>query len=95
MSNRGHPKDYSKAQVHPTVYVNALASGLQVCPVEVTSNECIVFLTGGTPEAVVASIALGFKNVMYVVGDDHEFDMMQIPLVSEEREFSLEYFAYP
>ena len=94
-SNRGHPKEYRKAQVHPTVYVNALESGLQVCPVEVTNNECVVILTGGTPEAAVAPIALGLKNVLYVAGDDNEFDMMQIPLVSEEREFSLDYHAYP
>ena len=29
-------------------------------------------MTGGTPEAVVAGIAVGFKTIIYVASDDNE-----------------------
>ena len=29
-------------------------------------------MTGGTPEAVVAGIAVGFKTILYVASDDNE-----------------------
>lgn len=37
-----------------------------------SANECLVILTGGTPEGVVAGIAAGFKTVVYVASDDNE-----------------------
>ena len=93
-SHRGVPKEYRKAQVHPGVYVNALQSCMSVCPIDVSNNECVVILTGGTPESVVAAIALGIKNVLYVAGDTNEFEMMQLPVASEEREHNVDYYAY-
>ena len=36
------------------------------------ANEALVILTGGTPEAVVAGIAAGFKTIIYVASDDNE-----------------------
>ena len=37
-----------------------------------SANEALVILTGGTPEAVVAGIAVGFKTILYVASDDNE-----------------------
>ena len=75
--------------------MQALRATLHFCPIEVSSNECVLIVNGGTPESVVASIVVGFKNVLYVAGDDNEFDMMQIPNIAEEREYKLDYYAYP
>ena len=36
------------------------------------ANEALVILTGGTPEAVVAGIAVGYKTIIYVASDDNE-----------------------
>ena len=38
----------------------------------IAANETLVILTGGTPEAVVAGIAVGFKTIIYVASDDNE-----------------------
>ena len=46
-------------------------------------NEALVILTGGTPEAVVAAIALGYKHVIYV-SDRTEVSMMTVPTPDEE-----------
>ena len=62
----------SRGQVDPSVYVKAFQSCLGACNVPVAANEALVILTGGTPEAVVAGIAVGFKTIIYVASDDNE-----------------------
>ena len=93
LSSRGVAKQYRKAQVHPGVFLEALKSCLNCCPIELSSTECLVILTGGTPEAVVAGILSGHKTIIYVANDDSELEMMRVPSVGEEAEYSLDYFA--
>ena len=62
----------SRGQVDPSVYVKAFQSCLGACNVPLAANESLVILTGGTPEAVVAGIAVGFKTIIYVASDDNE-----------------------
>lgn len=83
---------YRKGQVDPTVYIAALSSALSSSNVPLSSNETLVVLTGGTPEAVVAGIVLGFNKV-FVVAEDVEHVMMQMPSEEVERDRKIDYDA--
>ena len=81
---------YRKGQVDPTVYIAALSSALSSSNVPLAANETLVVLTGGTPEAVVAGIVLGFKKI-FVVAEDVEHVMLQMPSEEVERERKIDY----
>ena len=93
-ASRGQSKVYRKAQVHTSVYIQAIKSAVSCSSIPVGANECLVILTGGTPEAAVAAITQGFNNVLYVAHDKNEYDMMYMPTANEEREYNLDYHAY-
>ena len=75
--------------------MKAFQSSLGACNVPLATNECLVILTGGTPEAVVAGIAVGFKQIIYVASDDAEEKMMAVLSISEEREGAVDYMTCP
>jgi hypothetical protein len=85
---------YRKGQVDPSVYIAALSSALASSNVALASNETLVVLTGGTPEAVVAGIVLGFKKV-FVVAEDVEHVMLQLPSEEMERDRKIDYETSP
>ena len=85
---------YRKGQVDPSVYIAALSSALASSNVALASNETLVVLTGGTPEAVVAGIVLGFTKV-FVVAEDIEHVMLQMPSEEVERERKIDYETSP
>jgi len=92
-SERAAPRRYRKGQVHPDVFLSCFSSALSCCNVPLGNNECLVVLTGGTPEAVAAGIVLGYKKVVYVAGPK-ELEMMKLPSPAQERELSIDYDAY-
>ena len=85
---------YRKGQVDPSVYIAALSSALASSNAPLAPNETLVVLTGGTPEAVVAGIVLGFKKV-FVVAEDVENVMLQMPSEELERERKIDYETSP
>ena len=91
---RSAPTRYRKGQVDPSVYIAALSSALASSNVPLAANETLVVLTGGTPEAVVAGIVLGFKKV-FVVAEDIEHVMLQMPSEEVERERKIDYETSP
>jgi hypothetical protein len=76
---------YRKGQLDVSVWVKVLASSLSASNIELSPNEALVSLTGGTPEVAVAGMVLGFKKVFYVA-NGVEHIMMSMPTPEEERE---------
>jgi len=91
---RGLPTIYRKAQVHPEVYLQALNSALGCSAIALAPTECLVTLTGGTPEVVTAAIIAGYQRVVVVCGDANEYSMYQMPTSAEEHEAKLDYVHY-
>jgi hypothetical protein len=77
-----------------SVWVKALASSLSASNIDLSPNEALVALTGGTPEVVVAGMILGFKKVFYV-SSGVEHLMMTMPTPEEERERQIDWDACP
>ena len=80
-----------EAQVSPGVYLRAMQAALGTSNIPLSEHECCVSLLGGTPEAVTAAVVLGFRNVIYVAGDEEEQLMMQLPTLAEERESRVDF----
>ena len=85
---------YRKGQLDVSVWVKALASSLSASNIDLSPNEALVALTGGTPEVVVAGMILGFKKVFYV-SSGVEHLMMTMPTPEEERERQIDWDACP
>ena len=77
----------------PIRIFSALTSALSSTSEQLGQHEALVVLTGGTPESLIAGIAAGFKNIIYVTNDDREVDMMTLPLDSSDIDF--ERFGLP
>ena len=88
------PRVYRKGQVHVDVFLEALNSVLTSSNIPLATTECLVDLTGGTPEAIIAGIILGYQRVIVVAGDTNEYEMYQVPSESDEREHQIHYQQY-
>ena len=78
-NERAEVRHYRKGQLHPSAFYSLFTSALSSTSEELRQHEALVILTGGTPDAVVAGIAAGFKKVIYVSGDPVEVSMMTLP----------------
>lgn len=92
MSERAHLKRYRKGQLDPSVWVRAFRSALSSSNAPLAQNESLAILTGGTPEAIVAGIIVGFKRI-FVVADGIEHQMMQLPALDSEH--LVDYYQCP
>ena len=78
------PKRYRKTQVDPSVLLSAFNSCLSTTPAALEPSECLVVMTGGTPEPVVAGIAAGYRQIMVICDSSEQEKMMQLPTADEE-----------
>ena len=81
---------YRKGQLDPSAFASALTSMLATSNMSLASNEVLVDMTGGTPEAIVAGIMVGFRKVLFVA-DGAERAMMTLPTQDEERDQNIDY----
>jgi hypothetical protein len=93
-SDRAETRRYRKGQLHTSVWVRVLKSALTSSNVELSANECLVILTGGTPEVAVAGIVCGYRRV-FVTCEPAEQIMYQMPSVEAERESNVNYHEQP
>jgi hypothetical protein len=78
-NEQAEPLQYRKGQVHASVFYSAFQCALSLTSAGLGPHEVLVILTGGTPEAATAAIAVGFKKVLFVSGDPTEVNMMKVP----------------
>jgi hypothetical protein len=81
---RAIPRRYRKGQVDASAFVSAMQSALASTNVALSTNEVLVLLTGGTPEAAVAGIVCGYSKILYI-SDKVEQEMMTLPSEDEEK----------
>jgi hypothetical protein len=89
--DRAPMQRYRKGQLHSSVWVRALTSALSSSNVDLSANEALVVLTGGTPEVAVAGIVVGFRKVFVIAPDAKEEQMMALPSEGSEREHQINY----
>ena len=87
VDQHGKDKVFRKGQLHMTAPLAAMRSILASSATGLGSKECLVCIGGGTPEAAVAGVVLGFERVIFVT-DDRE--KMTLP----ESDDATDYFKY-
>ena len=91
--HKHHHNTYLLWPFQATSRLSVFKGALTSSNLPLDGNEALVILTGGTPEAVVAAIALGYKHVIYV-SDRTEVSMMTVPTPDEENAASISYRNY-
>jgi hypothetical protein len=89
-SERSAAVPYRKGQLDASVYHQALRKVLQMSTAPLGNSDALVVLTGGTPEALVAGISVGFKTI-FVVADAAEAELLQLPTLEEQRAVGMDY----
>jgi hypothetical protein len=80
--------------VDPSVLVRAFTSALSTSSVPLTNSDVFVNITGGTPEPLVAAIALGYRTIFHVTGSADEELMYSLPTEEQQRINNIDYFGY-
>jgi hypothetical protein len=93
-SERSTAVPYRKGQLDPSVYHQALGKVLQMSTAPLGTSDALVVLTGGTPEALVAGISVGFKTI-FVVADTAEAELLQLPTPTEQHAMDVDYSKCP
>ena len=94
VNDRTVAQKYRKAQLDPSVFFSAFTSCLSTCSSELSSNEALVILTGGTPETIVAGIAAGYRKILYVSNSAQQHALMELPTVEAQRAHNINYAMY-
>jgi hypothetical protein len=93
VSERGKPQRCRKGQVDPSVIAAAMQTALNASSAPLGTNEALVVLTCGTPEALVAGLVCGYRKIIYIVSSAEEADMMAMPTLATERDKHINYSA--
>lgn len=84
---------YRKSQVHPSTVLSALKSVLSTTSAALNPQDVMVQGCGGTPEATVAGVLMGFSKVIYVA-ESKESVWMKMPTEAEEKLHNINYNAF-
>lgn len=86
----GKKATYRKSQVHPSAVHAALKSVLSSTSAALNPQDVLVQVCGGTPEAVIAGVMMGFSKVIYVA-EGKEMLWMTLPTEAEEKLHNINY----
>ena len=86
----GKKATYRKSQVHPSAVHAALKSVLSSTSAALNPQDVLVQVCGGTPEAVIAGVMMGFSKVIYVA-EGKEMVWMSLPTEAEEKLHNISY----
>ena len=89
----GKKVNYRKSQVHPSTVHAALKSVLSTTSAALNPQDVLVQACGGTPEAVVAGMMMGFSKIIYVA-EGMETLWMKMPTEAEEKLHGINYNAF-
>ena len=90
---RSQEQVWRKGQVDASVFYRAFESTKNMTSLPIASGDVFVDFTAGTPESLVAAIALGFKHV-FMVATSVEASMFMIPTEEQEQLGSIDYTNY-
>ena len=92
-NERSNEQVWRKGQLDASVYYRALESTKNLTNLPIAPGDVFVDFTAGTPESLVAAIALGFKHV-FMVCTSVEAMMFTIPTEEEEQLGQIDYTKY-
>ena len=89
----GKKLNYRKSQVHPSTVHAALKSVLSSTSAALNPQDVMVQACGGTPEAAVAGVMMGFSKIIYVA-EGKEMIWMNLPTEAEEKLHNINYNSF-